>query len=136
MMNGTNIEESKISNGILEFEKFKAAAASAIERCKKAEEEANFHKGQNELLVAQKQEAEARHRADLTRIAELETFVSNILEQYRSAEEKLRLGHFRRPGSIAARHPEQVATAADRIPSSVIAAIETELAKPMVAQGS
>ena len=133
-MNGTNIEESKISNGILEFEKFKAAAAEAIERCKKAEQEASHYRGQNELLVDQQKAAEARHRADLTRIAELETFVANILEQYRSAEEKLRLGHFRRPGSAPARHPEQVAAAERTIPSSVVAAIEDELRKPLVAQ--
>ena len=98
----TNIEESAITKGITEFEKFKALAGEAIERCKKAESEASYLRGQNEMLEKQKQADDARHRADLSRISELESFVSHILEEYRSAEEKLRVGHFRRPNSVSA----------------------------------
>ena len=132
-MNG-NIEESKISAGIQEFERFKALASEAIEKCRKAEEEANYHRGQNQLLVEQRQQADARHRADLLRIAELEAFVSNILEQYRSAEEKLRLGHFRRPGSVANGVTENATPRA--ISPDVLAAVEDELRKvrPLVAE--
>lgn len=128
-------EEDDIVTGIQKFEKFKAAAAEAVDRCRKAEEQASYYRGQNEMLMQQQQAADARHRSDLMRIAELETFVSSILEQYRSAEEKLRLGHFRRPGSAPARGAEQVALAGGGVPSSIVAAIEDELRKPLVAQG-
>lgn len=113
----TNIEESTISRGIQEFEKFKLLAAEAVERCKKAEEQAHYYKGQNEMLIQQRISDDNRHRADLNRIAELEGFVSSILDQYRSAEEKLRLGHFRRPNSTRT------------IPDTVRTAIEDELKK-------
>lgn len=128
-MNGSNIEETKISAGIVEFEKFKALAAEAIERCKKAEDEASYHKGQNDMLLAQRQELDARHRSDLGRIAELEGFIANILEQYRSAEEKLRLGHFRRPNSVKS-------VPAPDLESAMGSAIEDELRKlrPLVDQ--
>lgn len=96
----TNIEDTVISNGIKEFERFKALASEAIERCKSAEQEAQFYKGQNELLEQQKKADEARHRTDLLRIAELEAFIATVLEQYHKAEERLRLGAFRRPNSI------------------------------------
>ena len=127
-MNG-NIEESKISAGIQEFERFKALASEAIEKCRKAEEEANYHRGQNAMLVEQRQQTDARHRADLLRIAELEAFVSHVLETYRSAEEKLRLGHFRRAGSAPNGGTPRAAPQPLAIPSDVLTAVEDELRK-------
>lgn len=96
----TTTEDQEIEVGIQRFAKFKAAASEAIERCKAAEQEAQFYKGQNELLEQQKKSDEARHRTDLLRIAELEAFIATVLDQYHKAEERLRLGAFRRPNSI------------------------------------
>ena len=132
----TNIEEDKISNGIKEFEKFKALASEAIERCKKAEEEAAYFKGQNELLINQHHAAEARHQKDLLRIAELESFVATVIDSYRTWEEKLRLGHFRRATSNAQTPDRNNLDRHQTIEDRLGTAIEDELRKlqPLVAQ--
>ena len=89
-----------ISDGIQKFEKFKAAANEAIARAREAEKNAQFFKGQCEQLQQQKASDDARHRTDLLRIAELESFIATVTELYTGAAEKLRLGGFRRPTSV------------------------------------
>ena len=95
----TLIDEGKIVSGISEFDKFKALAQEAVERCRQAEEKANYYRGQYDLAEQQHQADLAQHRADALRIAELEAFVGHITDLYNGAAEKLRLGGFRRATS-------------------------------------
>src|SRR5262245_6460521 len=94
-----NISEEKITSGIEEFARFKELAKEALDRAKMAEEESHYYKGQKEQLESLLKANAERHRTDLARIAELETFVATVIEQYRAAEERLRLGAYRRPTS-------------------------------------
>ena len=94
------------------------------------------------MLVQQHQADEARHRTDLQRIAELEGFISSVLEDYKRQEEKLRLGHFRRPNSTKAVNLDDARPAPLAIPNSVLdeigAALDDERRKlhPLVATKS
>lgn len=104
------IADQVVTDGIRQYEKFKAAAQEAISRARTAEENAAFFKGQCETLQAQKAVDDARHRADLLRIAELEAFVASLTELYNGAAEKLRLGGFRRATSTSAPNFQQLET--------------------------
>jgi hypothetical protein len=95
----TLVDEGKITGGIAEFDKFKALAQEAVQRCREAEEKANYFRGQFELADQQHKADVAQHRSDTLRIAELEAFIGHITDLYNAAAEKLRLGAFRRATS-------------------------------------
>ena len=92
------------------------------------------------MLVQQHQADEARHRTDLQRIAELEGFISSVLEDYKRQEEKLRLGHFRKGNSVKvlddARSTFGQLNAVDPTTAAVNTALENELRKlqPLINQ--
>jgi len=85
-----NINEADISKGMEEVARLKAWAQEAVERAKKAQDEANYFRGQMELLAQQKGFDDDRHQADLRRIAELEAALTSMLETFALAEAKLR----------------------------------------------
>src|SRR6516164_2435763 len=95
----TLVDEGKITGGIAEFDKFKALAQEAVQRCREAEEKANYYRGQFEPADQQHKVDVAQHRADTLRIAELEAFIGHITDLYNAAAEKLRLGAFLRATS-------------------------------------
>jgi len=101
-----SIDEDKIKGGIGEFEKFKALSLEAVNRAKLAEEDAIFFRGQKEQLEQLLRLSADRHRADLARIAEMEAFITSLTEHFRLAEERLRLGDYRRAGSVSAQEIE------------------------------
>jgi transcriptional regulator of heat shock response len=99
-MNQTNGQHDPVENGIREWQKCKAAAEEAIEIARKAQEEAAFLRGQNELLTKQHESDVERMRMLQQHVDEMDIMVSTLGSSVLAVIEKRKAGFFRRAGSI------------------------------------
>ena len=89
-MTDIHVDEDRIRKGMDEVAKLRSLAEEAVAQAKKARDEANYFKGQKEMLERQKGFDDDRHQKDLRRIAELEATLTSLLETFALAEAKVR----------------------------------------------
>src|SRR5262245_36222670 len=89
-----------VEHGIREWQKLKAAAEEALERCRKAETECAYLRGQNELLQSQKRGDDEDARQVQQHGDEMELMVNALGAAVLGVIDKRQQGYYRRAGSI------------------------------------
>ena len=98
-------DSDPVTVGIREWQKVKASAEEAIERARKAEEEASYYRGQCELMQSQRKTDDATMRRLQQHCDEMNIMVESLGAAVLSIIEKRKLGYFRRAGSNGGSRP-------------------------------
>lgn len=85
--------------GIRAWDALKKQALDAVERADKAEKEADYLRGQNDLLLVQHQQSRQENKMLRGEIDEVKTGVAGILGQCAELAQRMSLGAYRQAGS-------------------------------------
>lgn len=91
-----------VHSAIAEWDRTKALANEAIARCRKAEEDASFMRGQLESTKTQNESLLLRNKALTEENAELKMLLSDLGRRFLDVLENSKLSPFRKPGGIPA----------------------------------
>lgn len=101
-----NTAPDAVTTGIAEWERTKALAREAIDRCKKAEDDASFMRGQLEAIKTTSDSLALRNKALTEENAELKMLLSDLGRRFLDVLENSKLSPFRKPGGIPAPTPD------------------------------
>lgn len=102
-----------VTTGIAEWERTKALAREAIDRCKKAEDDASFIRGQLEAMKVQNENILLRNKALTEENAELKMLLSDLGRRFLDVLENSKLSPFRKPGGIPTKTPDPLGKPVD-----------------------
>jgi len=104
-----NTTPDAVHAGLAEWDKTKKLAQEALERCKKAEEQTSYYRGQWEAIKTQCDNLTARNTALTEENAEIKMLLSDLGRRFLDVLEGSKLAPFRPAGRAATRSPENVA---------------------------
>jgi hypothetical protein len=95
----SDLDIDPVSTGIREWQKVRDAANDALQRCKAAEEETKYYKGQYDAIATACKNLETRNQKLMEENAEFKMLLSDLGNRFLDVLQKSKVSPFRPAGS-------------------------------------